>query len=479
MSEDYPISKGIIRFLGSGIDSGDMGTGIAVILNFAKNLLGDELPPTVVHYAIQQQNALFGGYPTPWDVAPSIFFSVFFGVIMVFHLVIFAINFSRGHYFWLSLAWVFYCVMKVPAFALRVLWAKDNTLVGIALASSVLHIVPAYYLVSLNLILTQRLFTWRHPVGGSRWLFWNTMFGLYLLACVFIAIIVLCTFVPYLYYLRRLVFHQWAEPVQGTAVVIVLYVLVLVILIVLSYAYPPLTKDENLYTYQPWWIESFSPFYFVEKGAAQRAEATFMKRNHNHRHAIRVIAATHHHYQVVQGLSKERGSLKHNMSILMVVVSTVLILVEALLRCVVVFEFRPQVYGGTVSKPVMGYVTWGVFEGIVMVIYIVGRADLRFYRPDILPREVRNIITAFQTHYASEDEADDTRESTRVDVSEEVSKISEDSRMSDSESTYSGRNHPPYPTGDFDFAPHESDSLSFGLSFKTRRSSSDDSVFRF
>ena len=33
-----------------------------------------------------------------------------------------------------------------------------------------------------------------------------------------------------------------------------------------------------------------------------------MKRNSNHRHAIRVIAATHHHYKMVKGLSNERGT---------------------------------------------------------------------------------------------------------------------------------------------------------------------------
>ena len=67
----------------------------------------------------------------------------------------------------------------------------------------------------------------------------------------------------------------------------------------------PTSKDESRYTYQPWWIESFAPFYFVEKGAAQKAEASFMKRNSNHRHATRVIAATHHHFKMVKGLSNK------------------------------------------------------------------------------------------------------------------------------------------------------------------------------
>lgn len=482
MAQEYSIEEGVYNFLGAVMDQGDPGTGILIFVHFGKNLLGNFIPPSLINYSIKQQNALFGGYPTPWDVPPSIFFAVFYGVCMIIHILIFSINFSRGHYFWLSIAWAFYCMMKVPAFVLRVYWAKHNDLVEIALASSVLHIVPAYYLVSLNLILTQRLFTWRHPVGGSRWLFWNTMFALYAIALLIMGVIISCTFIPYIYYLRRPVFHGYAIPVQATAVAIVLYVLISVVLIALAYLFPPTTKDENLYTYQPWWVESFNPFYFVEKGAAQRAESTFMRRNHNHRHAIRVIAATHHHYKVVQGLSNQRGSLKHNFSIIMISVSTALILVGALLRCVVVFQFRPQIYGGLVSKPPMAYLTWGAFEGIVMILYIVGRADLRFYRPDVLPREVREIITALQTQHLSEDEAEieDHRAEVPVYVSEEEEASFD--KITDTETSLSIDSRPPYPTDDFDFDFNNSQSLkqSKDARFKKYASRSDDeSLFKF
>ncbi|EMG47157.1 hypothetical protein G210_2546, partial [Candida maltosa Xu316] len=57
------------------------------------------------------------------------------------------------------------------------------------------------------------------------------------------------------------------------------------------------------------------------------------------------------------------------------------------------------------------YFGWGVFEVIINVMLIVGRADLRFYRPDILPAKVRAIVTAEQTTVVtpmvSEDEYDE------------------------------------------------------------------------
>ena len=95
-----------------------------------------------------------------------------------------------------------------------------------------------------------------------------------------------------------------------------------------------------------------------------------MKRGHNHRHAIRVIAATQHHHNMVNGLSRERGDLKHNWSLVIITITTL-------------FIFIGQV-GRTVAV-------------IIHLLYIIGRVDLRFYRPDRLPAPVRSIITAEQS----------------------------------------------------------------------------------
>ncbi|EMG47181.1 hypothetical protein G210_2522, partial [Candida maltosa Xu316] len=68
---------------------------------------------------------------------------------------------------------------------------------------------------------------------------------------------------------------------------------------------------------------------------------------------------------------------------------------------------RQHRYASDAESKWFMYVCWGVFEVIINVLYIVGRVDLRFYRPDILPAKVRSIITAEQSYYPSEDEDED------------------------------------------------------------------------
>ncbi|CCG25984.1 hypothetical protein CORT_0C06110 [Candida orthopsilosis Co 90-125] len=350
------------------------GTGVNEILKWGRNVIGYNLPQNLIDYFIDTQNNLFGSYPNHQDYAPSIVFAVLFAILMIVHIIVFIINTSRGHYFYLSLVWIFYCMMKVIGFSLRAHWATDITLIILGLVSEVFLIVPAIIIVSANLILTQRLFTWRHPVGGSRLLFWNFMFTAYAFVAILLAVTILASAVPYLYFLSYTSYRNWIHTVQFTAIMVILYSLTSVALIGLSF-WLPTKKDELRYTYQPWWIESFAPFYFAKKNAAQKAEHTFMKRNSHHRHATRVIAATHHHFHSVKGLSNQRGTLKHNISMGILIVTTLLIFIGAIGRAIVVFQARWQIYASPAESKWFMYVVWGVFEVIIMILYIVGRVD--------------------------------------------------------------------------------------------------------
>ena len=400
----YSPSHGLGKLLVVSVYNGAAeGTGVKAILTWGRNLLGYDLPPVLIEYFIGTQNNLFGQYPNHDDLAPSIVFAVLFGVIMIVHIVIFIINTSRGHYFYLSLVWIFYCMLKVIGFSLRAQWSTDVTLFLIGITSEVFLIVPAILIVSANLILAQRLFTWRHPVGGSRWLFWNFMFTTYAFVLILIAVTIMASAIPYLYNLSYTSYRNWIHTVQFTSFMVILYSLTSVALIGLSF-WLPTKKDELRYTYQPWWIESFAPFYFVKKNAAQKAEHTFMKRNSHHRHATRVIAATHHHFHSVKGLTNQRGTLKHNISMGILIITTVLIFIGAIGRAIVVFTANWDFFASPADNKWFMYVVWCVFEVIIMILYIVGRVDLRFYRPDRLPLEVRRIITAEQTYYPSSDE---------------------------------------------------------------------------
>lgn len=406
MTDDYSATKGLFHLVLNINNGAAEGTGIMPLVTFAQNLIGTQLPNEIVTYSVGTLNNLFGGYPTHKDFAPSIVFTVLFGVFTIIHTIILCINTSRGHYFYLSYVWICYSIMKFLGFLLRALWSTDILKIKFGLASEVFLIVSTFIIVSANLILAQRLFTWRHPVGGSRKLFWGFMFATYGMVLVVIAITILASFVPYLYYLSEKSYLSWVKTVQFTSVLILAYCLTSVALIGLSF-WLPTKKDESRYTYQPWWIESFAPFYFVKKGAAQEAETTFMKRNSNHRHATRVIAATHHHFKMVKGLSTERGDLKHNVSMGLLIISTVLTLFGSIVRAIVVFQAREHKFASPAESIWFGYLCWGVFESIISILYIVCRVDLRFYRPDILPQAVRAIITAQQSYYPSDDESGD------------------------------------------------------------------------
>ncbi|QEL63229.1 hypothetical protein CJJ09_005427 [Candidozyma auris] len=362
-----------------------LGTGIERLANQGHNLLGSELPIEFLKYQVGYQINLVGSYPTDTDVVPSAIFVAAFAVLLFVHLGIFIINCSRHHFFWVSIGWVFYCILRCIGFGLRIPFGKDVTRVPTGIASEVLLILPSIVLVSLNLILAQR------------------------------------------------VYSSYKKVVQASAVLILAYSLTAISLIGLAYFFKPTRKDENLYTYQPWWIESFSPFYFVKKGAVYEAEETFMKRNHNHRHAIRVIAATHHHYNMVEGLTNQRGDLSHNWSLGLIAITTLFIFVGSLCRLIVCFQDRYTREQSRLCEPVAMYILWGLLEVIINVLYIVGRVDLRFYRPDILPAKVRAIITAQQSieqsdassefdQYSSEEEISDTESSEGFDLTPNVQK---------------------------------------------------------
>ncbi|KAK6202783.1 uncharacterized protein RJT21DRAFT_21611 [Scheffersomyces amazonensis] len=387
---------GIMQLLRYQSNYPALGTGSNILSKQATNLIGS-IPPSMKAYTTAYQINLFGDYPDDKDLAPSIVFTVVFFVLMLGHALIFTINYSRGHYFWLQLGWVFYCICRVLGFALRAVWSRDlsKTLVGIT--GEVFLIIPSILLVSFNLILAQRIFTWRHPVGGARKLFWNLMFTLYGVVTAVVVMTIVASAVPNLYFLSLTVLNRYQKVVMVSSICVILYSLTAIALIGLAYFFKPTAKDENLYTYQPYWIESFSPTYFVKKGACQDAGETFMKRNHNARHAIRVIAATHHEYNTVEGLTNERGDLKHNSSLIIIIITTVLIFVGAVLRAIVVFQGKYRYQQGVLAKSIVMYICWGVFETIINLLYIIGRVDLRFYRPDRLPKKVRMIITQEQS----------------------------------------------------------------------------------
>ncbi|KAF6044561.1 hypothetical protein FOB58_004846 [Candida parapsilosis] len=305
----YTPIHGIITLLQYQNNYPHVSSGAGPLAFQARNLLGNKIPDVFVHYSTAIQFNLFGSYAQHYDIAPSIAFTVLYSIVTVLYILLFSFNYSRGHYFWPGIGFIIYGIFRVLGFAIRIQWVRDLSITGVGVASEVFLILPQVLLTSFNLILAQRIFTWRHPVGGSRKLFWGFMLALYAVVAGVIAMTIVAAAGIQVYLLGGPNYYRYVKVVQASSILIILYSLTSISLIGLAFFFKPTRKDENLYTYQPWWIKSFSPLYFVKKGEPQEAGASFLKRNHNHRYAIRVIAATHHHYKTGQGLSNERGDL--------------------------------------------------------------------------------------------------------------------------------------------------------------------------
>ena len=95
MSEENTAVAGLVNLLAAMFDGPAPGTGIKPLVTFAKNLMGDELPPALIEFNIGYQNNLFGGYPGSKDEVPSIIFAAIFGVIMLIHALILIINLNN------------------------------------------------------------------------------------------------------------------------------------------------------------------------------------------------------------------------------------------------------------------------------------------------------------------------------------------------------------------------------------------------
>ncbi|ODQ79518.1 hypothetical protein BABINDRAFT_161909 [Babjeviella inositovora NRRL Y-12698] len=377
-----------------------IGTGIKKLTPAAAKLLGGTIPPFLILLTLGQQNALFGSYPDHKDVAPLAIFTAAFGIFFLAHLGIWAINTSRGHKFHVSLGLAFYNLVRTLGFGFRIGWGLDIMLVNFGLASEVFLIAAPVILVSCNLILAQRIFTWRHPVGGNSAIFWTFMNASYASVVGVVIMSVVSGVVPYIYYLSERRYTMCKNVFRVAAILNCVYVASTVSLILLAYVFKPTTKDKNITVYQPWWLDSFSTFHFVPKGAAKEAERTFMARDHHSRYAVRVIAAHQQHYNTVEESSdvpdRSRPNLSTNHSIVIVTVTTFFLLLAVIFRTIACFGNKTKATETWVHHPVLMYVMWGALEVLINVIYLVFRVDLRFYKPDRLPKDVQ-VQTGIQT----------------------------------------------------------------------------------
>lgn len=382
------------------------GTGIVKLVGITKDFLGlksdDQIPQLLIDYVKGLQQSQFGSYPDHKDIAPSAVFLAIFIIISLSHGTLFVVNYSRGHKFWLSFAFCFYSLLRWLGFALRIVWSKDILKLHVGITSEVLLVLPTVFIASFNLVLAQRIFTWRHPVFGNHKLFWYLMLAIYSVVISVVVMTIVAGVVPYLYFLSRSHYDMCRNVVKVTSVLVTLYSLLAIAFVVFTFILPVSQKNKEALVYQPFWIKSFAPTYFPPKNAQREGETLFVQRYASDgREPMRTIVGGGmdiinnqdedellelNEYEKV---GEQKFSLKHNISIMIIAITSIFVFIGSLFRCIGCFMDDVYATQSWIYKPVVMYVLWGALETICNILYLVGRIDLRFYRPDVFSKDHR------------------------------------------------------------------------------------------
>lgn len=393
------MSTAIAQLLKLQTDNAADGTGIVKLVEITKNFLhlenANEIPQLLIDYVQSQQQAQFGSYPDHKDIAPSSIFLALFVIFSICHGSLFVINYIRGHKFWLSLAFCFYATLRWLGFALRIVWAKNILSLHVGIASEVLLVLPIVFLASFNLVLAQRIFTWRHPVLGNNKYFWYTMLALYSVVIAVVIMTIVAGVIPYLYFLSRSHYDMCRNVVKVTSILITLYSLLSIAFVAFTFILPVSESNKNALIYQPFWIKSFSPFYLTPKNSSKESEKIFLNEyKDDSRTPMRTIVGgglqiidnndvdANTELKEFEQAGDQKFTLKHNVSIFIISVTSIFVFIGSLFRCIGCFMDMVFLNQSWIYDPVVMYVLWGALETVCNILYLGGRIDLRFYRPD-------------------------------------------------------------------------------------------------
>lgn len=143
---------------------------------------GPPYPPTT---------ASLGGLPTKdVDIPISSVFLVLFLLGAVGHMTIFITNLRRKHKFILSGLIFGFCMTRITAQIMRIVWACHPRSINVAIAASVFTAAGVLLLFVCNLLFAQRIFKAMHPRSGWNPFFRHTFTALYVLIVVTLAMLI-------------------------------------------------------------------------------------------------------------------------------------------------------------------------------------------------------------------------------------------------------------------------------------------------
>lgn len=376
------------------------GTGILPASDTLLEQFG-RVDDSVISIIVAALPGTFGGYPTNTDKAPSAIFTAVFAVLAVAFFYVFTRDYLRGHRFWAYFGLGCYAVLRTIGWGMRVKWSQDILQVKIGLASTTFILVSVLIINMLNMLFGHRIFTWRHPeTGNSRW-FNAIMIFFYALVVGVIVMAIVGQVIPYIYFLDQHHLNMCHKVVQAAAILQTLYAVSGIQLIIAAYIFTPGTIDHHFgnfkkahehiipKTFSATWLESMGIFYYPRKGSQEihhkgNPEADY----------IRVIASD---VPPASGLADHNDEHPNGpkviTAIVLIVASSILLTVASAFRTASAFKIEP--YGGTttstplVFRPWLLYVFYGAFETLVCIAFLLFRADLRFYIPDMPSKSQR------------------------------------------------------------------------------------------
>lgn len=164
------------------------------------------------------QGASLGGVPTrALDVPVSAIVAFLFALSAALNMAVFQLNRRRGHTFALSAALFGFCMARLVANIMRIVWACYPRNVRVAIAASILSNAGVVILFIVNLFLAQRLLRGLRPRVGWSGLASNVF--LCLVACIVACLAMVIVSIVYSFYTLDSARRSELRDVQLAAVV--------------------------------------------------------------------------------------------------------------------------------------------------------------------------------------------------------------------------------------------------------------------
>lgn len=370
-----------------------VGTGLKPLNEKTAEVLG-ELPPSMAALTAPHLPTLFGDYPTEsGEVPANAIFIAIYSILAIANGYVFFKGWSNGHKFWPMFAMIWFALLMVIGFGVRLKYSDNFMDVSMGITSSVFIQTPIMIMEAINFYFSTRIFTWRHPDAGRSCFQRSYNAVIYSLVIILIIMSILGSVLPTLYFMTPAGWKRWQQCTQAAGILQCVYSINPILNIINAYSAAPgklgkkifwgekPTVSENQpHVRQAHWIQSFGIFHYpvVKKD----------RENVYHGHNIIPTSASPGGGLVKRhdGHEQTKGFIRTNIMIL--VVGSLLLLSCSIVKCIALFLTGERGGGDGIPfknvtlRPYMMFIFYGGVEALINIFWLVVRIDLRFYQPD-------------------------------------------------------------------------------------------------